>query len=248
MRLDGSIGTLVGIDSPVVTEMVSALGFDFLFLDLEHGLIAEHDLALHVLGSRVPVMARIRDGSETAVKRAADAGVHAVVIPHVRSAAMASQAVRWVTYPPAGERSVGLSRSALLGYDLAGALQRADRPAVICQIEDLDGVRDIAGICRVDGLDGLFIGPFDLSASLGAPGDWTAPAFIDAVGAVVTAAHDAGRLVGVFAPSVPAWFEFRARGCDYVVLRSDTLFLADAATAALREAHGHPATGAGAPP
>lgn len=239
----GSIGTLVGVRSAVLTEMISALGFDFLFLDLEHGEIADRDLPVQVMASRVPVLARIADGTETSVKRAADAGVAGIVVPHVRSAQMARRIVDWAKYPPVGSRSVGLSRNSLLGYELAGALARTDLPGVIAQIEDVDGVRDVASICGTAGICGVFVGPFDLSAALGSPGAFEEAAFTSAISDVVAAAHAAGLPAGVFAPTVGAWARFREQGFDYAVLRSDSLFLADGATAALAEARSraHPA-------
>ncbi|GIH12563.1 HpcH/HpaI aldolase family protein [Rugosimonospora africana] len=232
----GSVGTLVGIGSAALTEMISALGFDFLFLDLEHGEIVDRDLPVHVMASRVPVLARIPDGTETAVKRAADAGVEGIIVPHVRSAAMAEQIVSWAKYPPVGTRSVGLSRNTLLGYRLADALTQTDLPRVIPQIEDADGVGNVEGICATPGICSVFVGPFDLSAALGSPGSFEELAFRSAISEIVTAAHAAGLPAGVFAPSVAAWGTFRKQGFDYVVLRSDSLFLADGATAALAEA------------
>jgi 2-dehydro-3-deoxyglucarate aldolase len=232
----GSIGTLVGTRSAALLEMISALGFDFLFLDLEHGEVQDRDLPVQVMASRVPVLARIADGTETAVKRAADAGVAGIIVPHVRSAAMAEQIVDWAKYPPVGSRSVGLSRNSLLGYNLAEALAQTDLPRVIPQIEDVDGVGNIESICAVPGISSVFVGPFDLSAALGSPGAFEEAAFLSAISNVVTAAHAAGLPAGVFAPSVAAWAGFRERGFDYAVLRSDSLFLADGTTAALAEA------------
>ncbi|GAA5186132.1 aldolase/citrate lyase family protein [Rugosimonospora acidiphila] len=233
----GAIGTLVGINSPALTEMLSALGFDFLFLDLEHGGIGDADLLNHVYASRIAQLARLRDGSETSIKRAADSGVAGIVVPHVRSGAMAEQIVVWAAYPPVGERSVGLAPNTLLGAELGAALAEPERPVVIAQIEDVDGVREIEEICRVPRLGGVFIGPFDLSASLGAVGDFAAEAFRAAIGRVVGAAHQANLRVGVFAPTAAAWRDFRAQGCDYAVLGADSLFLADGARRALGEAN-----------
>lgn len=229
----GSIGTLVGIDSPELTEMISSLGFDFLFLDLEHGSVTDAGLAHHVMASRVPVLARLADQTERAVKKAADAGAHALVVPHVRSRAAAENIVKWARYPPAGERSVGLSRNTLLGVGLADALQATDLPVVIAQIEDVDGVANVDAICRVPGIDGVFIGPYDLSAALGEPGKFDSTAFRDAVARTVAAARAEGVTVGVFAPSVDAWSDFRQQGCTYVVLSSDSLLLAEGARRAL---------------
>jgi 2-dehydro-3-deoxyglucarate aldolase len=232
----GMIGTLVGISSPPLTEMLSTLGFDFLFLDLEHGAIDDSGLAVHIMASRVPSMVRLADSSELSVKRAADAGAHSIVVPHVRTGLMAANVVSWATYPPAGTRSVGLSRNTLLGYRLAEAMRDVSTPAVIAQIEDVDGLANIDEICSTPGLAGVFIGPFDLSASLGDPGNLDSAALAEAITAVIDAAHGRELTVGVFAPTVPAWRRFKDAGCDYVVLGADSLFIADAANRVLTEA------------
>jgi 2-dehydro-3-deoxyglucarate aldolase len=230
-----SVGTLIGVDSPALTEMISALGFNFLFVDLEHGSVNDSSLVSHVMAARVPVLARLADQNELAVKRAADAGVHALVVPHVSSRTIAANIVRWAKYPPVGERSVGLSRNTLLGLNLAAALQDTDRPAVIAQIEDAEGVANVDEICAVNGIDGIFIGPYDLSASLGEPGNLSSKAVHDAIEKIVKAARSAGITVGVFAPTVAAWAAFREQGCEYVVLSSDSLLLANGAKQVLEE-------------
>ncbi|AGL17911.1 4-hydroxy-2-oxovalerate aldolase [Actinoplanes sp. N902-109] len=223
----------MGIDSPALTEMMSVLGFDFLLVDLEHGAVTETTLVQHVMAARVPVLARLADSSEVAVKRGADTGVDAIVVPHVQSGAAAADIVRWAKYPPVGGRSLGLSRNTLLGYGLADAMKDAAKPVVIAQIEDAAGVADVASICRTPGIDSVFIGPYDLSASLGEAGNFETGAFLTAVERVVTAAGAQGITVGVFAPTPQAWRRFRDLGCQYVVLSSDSLLLADGARRAL---------------
>jgi 2-keto-3-deoxy-L-rhamnonate aldolase RhmA len=232
----GSIGTLVGINSAPLTEMISALGFDFLFLDMEHGSIPDQDLVYHIMSSRVPTLVRLSDASEVAVKRAADTGASSLVIPHVKTAEMAAAVASWAHYPPIGGRSVGLSRNTLLGYQLTESLRQTHAPSVVAQIEDAEGVGNITGICSAEGISSVFIGPYDLSASLGTPGNFGGSDFKSAVKLVVDAAHHADISVGVFAPNPAAWFDFASQGCDYVVLRSDSLFVIDGATQALQEA------------
>lgn len=229
----GHVGTLVGVPSPQQVEMVSSLGFDFLFLDLEHGLIAAHDLSIYCMASQIPVMARLSEPSERSINTACDAGVAAIVLPHVASAALAQEAVDCATYPPSGRRSVGLGRNSLLGVELAEALASAKGPSVIAQIEDAVAVDVIEEIVAVDGLVSVFIGPFDLSASLGVLGDTDSSTFTEAVRRVTAAASGAAMPVGIFAPTPAAWVDAQGLGVDYAVLRSDSLFLADGARAAL---------------
>jgi 2-dehydro-3-deoxyglucarate aldolase len=231
----GAIGTLVGVDSPVLTEMISALGFDFLMLDLEHGTIADTSLAQHVMASAVPVLARVVECAEVAVKRAADAGVAGIIAPHVRSAPIAAELVGWAKYPPVGARSVGFSRNTLLGLRLTESLADPGVPTVIAQIEDVDGLENIGEICAVAGIGGIFVGPFDLSASLGCAGEFDQPRFKLAVAKVVDTAHRAGLTVGTFSPAIDSWQMFAELGVDYLVYRSDSLLLLDGARAALEK-------------
>jgi 2-keto-3-deoxy-L-rhamnonate aldolase RhmA len=231
----GSIGTLVGVNSPNLTEMISSLGFDFLFLDLEHGEIPAHRIADHVRASRVPILARLADCSETAVRVAADAGVHGLIAPHVKTARQARDIVDWACYPPVGRRSVGLARNSLLGTDLAASLAVTDRPIVVAQIEDEEAIADIHGIAATAGLGGLFVGPFDLSASVSVPGDFTSPGFRSALESVASAAGKQSISAGIYAPTVATWMSFKDLGFQYVVLRADSLFLLDGARALLAE-------------
>jgi 2-keto-3-deoxy-L-rhamnonate aldolase RhmA len=216
--------------------MLSTLGFDFLFLDLEHGAIDNTSLALHSMASSIPIMARLADSTELCVKHAADAGADYLVVPHVRNARMAADVVSWATYPPSGTRSVGLSRNTMLGYKLAATMADPSRPVVIAQIEDVEGLANVKEICATPGLGGLFIGPFDLSASLGAPGDVKSLTFTSAVETITVTARDYALPVGIFSATLAAWQDFRILGCDYVVLGSETLYLIEAATRALERA------------
>jgi 2-keto-3-deoxy-L-rhamnonate aldolase RhmA len=232
LRLLDAVGTLVVLPVTEATEMLSSLGFDFLFLDLEHGLITPGTLAAHAQASRVPVLARIDSSAETAVMGAADAGIDGIVAPHVCTVGQAADLVRWSTYPPGGTRGVGLTRNTLLGAALGPALT-APGPMVVAQIEDAAAVPAAGGIAAVDGVAALFVGPYDLSASLGVPGDFEQPQFTEALCTIADAAHAAGIPAGIFAPDLPTWATFRGHAYDFVVLGADTLWMATAARAAL---------------
>src|SRR5262249_10811266 len=151
--------------------------------------------------------------------------------PHVRSAPIAAELVNWAKYPPTGARSVGFSRNTLLGLRLTEALADPGTPTVIAQIEDTDGLENIKEICDVAGIGGIFVGPFDLSASLGCAGELDQPHFKSAVAKIVDTAHQAGLTAGTFCPTTDSWSIFAELGADYLVYRSDSLLLLDGAQA-----------------
>jgi 2-keto-3-deoxy-L-rhamnonate aldolase RhmA len=229
------LGTILTLPSPELAEVLADAGFDWLFLDLEHGLldVPEAQRVLQAVGHRCPGLIRVPACEEVWIKRALDIGPAGLIIPRVTSAAEAARAVAWAKYPPAGERGVGAARAQGYGYGLREYLARAnDETAVIIQIEDRRAVAEVGAILDLPGVDAAFIGPFDLSASLGVAGDLTAPPLLAAIATVEEAARARHKPVGIFYPGAEGIRQARARGHRLLVVGTDAIF----AGAAAREA------------
>lgn len=194
------VGTLLSLPSPELAEVAAGAGFDWLFCDMEHGLIGPEDIPNLVRAAApCPCLVRIPETAEMWIRKALDAGAAGIIVPHVESPETAEAAVRWAKFPPEGARSVGFSRANLYGRRLHEDLENAnDATAVMAQVEHIDGVRQIDAIVAVTGLTGVFVGPYDLSASLNKAGALDDPEVRDAVERVRKACRGRGLPVGIY--------------------------------------------------
>lgn len=236
-------GAFLNLGSPVAAEMVGRLGFDWVIIDLEHGAATESELlaSLHALGS-TPTAALVRpqSGERLRIGRALDLGAHGIMVPRVDLPDQAREAISFMRYPPDGVRGLALStRGAGLG-ELGHTDVRAinDRILGIIQIESSSAVEHAAEIAAIDGADVLFVGPTDLSHSLGIPGRFDDPIYLDAISSVVAAAEAAGKAAGILLRDATGVPRHRDLGFRFIGLGSDGAFIADAGRAVLREAAG----------
>lgn len=175
---DRLIGTLISLPSPEVAELLAEVGFDWLFIDAEHGPFESAGALrlLQAVGARCASLVRVPAGEEVWIKKALDIGAAGVIIPQVNSAEQALRVVRHCKYPPFGTRGVGIARAHGYGLGFSDYVAEAnDGLAVIVQAEHIEAVRDIAAIARVPGVNAVLIGPYDLSTSMGKPGQITDP-------------------------------------------------------------------------
>jgi 2-dehydro-3-deoxyglucarate aldolase len=229
---DITIGSWLSLGSPFVTEIMLKAGFDWLVIDMEHSAAnslsqVQQLIQIIDLGGCIPLV-RIPINDSTIIKQVMDAGAQGVVVPMVNTRNDAEEAVAAVRYPPRGKRGVGLWRAQ--GYGRTFDEYRAwleKNCTVIVQIEHIHGVRNLEDILSVEGIDGFIIGPYDLSASLGVPGDFQKPVVADAL-----------REVEAFAATFEKWAGFHIvhpnldqlqttidRGYDFIAYGVDFTFL-----------------------
>ena len=168
------IGTIVTQPIPAMAEILADVGFDWLWIDAEHSPMEMGEVQgiLQAAEDRCACVVRVPTSNEVYIKKALDIGAPAIIAPHVDSVEIAEQVVNWVKYPPIGERSIGVARAHGYGLDVDRYMNIAnDQIAVIVQIEHVRGAQDIEKILDVDGVDAVLIGPYDLSGSLGKPGE-----------------------------------------------------------------------------
>jgi 2-keto-3-deoxy-L-rhamnonate aldolase RhmA len=233
-------GTWVKTPHPHVVEVLALTSLDVLVLDAEHAPFDRGSLDACILAARAggkPVLVRPPSSAPEQILNALDCGADGVILPHIRTAEEAADAVKACHYVSGGRGYAGSSRAA--GYTTKGmAKHRADakQVVVIAQIEDVEGVDNIEAIAAVEGLDALFIGRADLTIAYGAetPDD---PVVIAAVDRIVAAGRAAGRTTGMFLGRVGDVGEWHAKGSSLFILGSDHDFLSQGA-ARLAEAVG----------
>ncbi|HEX5689222.1 MAG TPA: aldolase/citrate lyase family protein, partial [Roseiflexaceae bacterium] len=236
LRGDTLIGSMIALPSPEVAEIMAQVGFDWLFLDAEHGVFEARDLqaTLQAAGAAMPCVVRLPIAAEVPIKKALDIGAAGVIVPQVNSAEQAAQIVLWAKYAPFGARGVGIGRAHRYGLGLREYISTAnERTAVIVQAEHGDAIENIEAIVRVEGVDAVLIGPYDLSASLGRMGQVDHPDVVGAIERVRQACHAAGKPIGIFGVSAEAVTPYIAKGFTLIVAGVDAILLGQAARALL---------------
>lgn len=212
-----------------VVQIVGYTGYDLVILDGEHGVFDAADLPGLIAaghGAALDVVVRVPELRAQAIGAALDAGADGVLVPHVSDAAQAAQAVAACRFPPAGDRSVHGAVAASRYGARPDYLRSADSDsACIVMCEDAAALEDIEAIAAVPGVDAVFVGAYDLSASLGHVGEPEHADVVAAVARVVAATDAAGIATGVMSArpeAVAGWFE---AGCRFVVAGVDTAML-----------------------
>jgi 2-dehydro-3-deoxyglucarate aldolase len=171
-----TVGSWITIGHTVVAEIMAKNGFDWLAVDMEHSAItlSEAQQLIQVIDlSGVAPLVRVGENSPVLIKRAMDAGAYGVIVPMVNTAEDAERAVKAVKYPPLGARSVGLARAQGYGTEFDRYKKWVNKESiVIAQIEHIDAIENLNMILSTEGIDGSIIGPYDLSGSIGYPGEF----------------------------------------------------------------------------
>lgn len=225
-------GTFCAIPHPVAMEVTAAAGLDFVCIDWEHAQIGREKLEELVRAAdlhRVPAMVRVPDHAREWTAFALDAGASGVLVPRVSTAGQARAAVLATRYPPLGERGVGPGRASGYGYRIGSYLANAnDALTLAIQIETAEGLANIHEIVEVAGVDLIFIGPGDLSVSLGIKQDERETLLLDAITRISAASRAAGKTVGIFVGSADSVSQWRNLDISFFMLGSDTVFLGSA--------------------
>jgi 2-keto-3-deoxy-L-rhamnonate aldolase RhmA len=229
------IAPLVTLNSPPVVELLAEAGFDWLFLDAEHAPFNALEMqSLMQAAGATPCVVRLASSDEIHVKQALDIGAAGIIAPQVNSAEHAHQIVQWSKYAPVGRRGMGIARAHRYGLKVPEYVQAANEDtAVVVQAEHYEAVKHIRDIVRVEGVDGVLIGPYDLSASLGIPGAVDRNEVKEAIARVRDACREAHLPIGIFGLTADAVRPYIEQGFTMIVAGVDTVLLAHASTALL---------------
>jgi 4-hydroxy-2-oxoheptanedioate aldolase len=236
------IGVFSDLASPLAVELCGQAGFDWVVLDLEHGAATEADLLAMLYAAATTSMAplvRPQSAERLRIGRALDLGAAGIVLPQLQSIDEVRTAVGYLRYPPAGQRGVALrTRGARLGTIGHADIARVVNEQIlgIVQIESTGGLGAAEKIAALDEVDVLFVGPADLTHSLGIPGRFDEPAYQDALRSVVAACRAHGKAAGILiydASGLPPLLEL---GFTFIGLGSEGSFVSTGARAMLAAA------------
>jgi 2-dehydro-3-deoxyglucarate aldolase/4-hydroxy-2-oxoheptanedioate aldolase len=226
-------GTFLNLGSTLAAEVCALSGFDWLLVDLEHGAGGEEALVGQILAGAshgVPVLVRTESAERIRVGHVLDLGAYGVMFPRLDTPEEVTDALRHLSYPPHGDRGIaGFNRAREFGGDRREAHDVNASILGVVQIETLAALNNVEKIAEIPGVHVLFVGPSDLSAALGIPGQFDAPQFLDALSRVVDACRAANVAAGIMQgapdPERAQWladqgFSFNAVGSDSSLLLS----------------------------
>lgn len=230
---------IVEFATPGIGHILKAAGCDFAFLDMEHsafGFETVKSTLRYFEAAGLPAFVRVPSKDRDFIARICDSGAEGVMVPMVGTAAEAEAIVRAMKYFPRGDRGVALS----IAHDnfatqpaLAAMAAANERTTLFCLIETAEGIDNVDAIAAVDGVDCLWIGHFDLSQSLGIPGQFDHPDFLAAVDKVVAAGRRHNKALGRLVPKVEEGIRLYAQGFDFCCYSGDVWVLRDALGAAI---------------
>lgn len=224
------IGGIILSADPSVTELAAEAGFDFVFIDGEHGQIDRQTAMQHLMavrGTDCASLYRVPDSSHTEIKKVIDFAPAGIIVPMVMNAEEAQAVISAMRYPPVGNRGCGFRRGTGYGaHDVEPYWESsAAEPLIIIQIEHIDAVRDLDRILALPGLDSILIGPYDLSASMGKHGQWDDPELNAVYDEVASKVKKAGIILGAaLGGDYAAW---KRRGVDYMAIKDDNCAMID---------------------
>ena len=237
-----TIGLWLSLSNVHSAETLAGLGFDWVCIDLQHGLLDYKDLTTMlpaVSASEATPLVRVPWNEPYEIMKALDAGAYGVIVPMINNRAEAEQAVAACRYPPDGNRSFGPIRAALYG-GRGYAKEANDQVACIAMIETAEGIENLEEIVTAPGLDGVYIGPSDLALALGLVprGDNDDPNHAATVERIREACHRHGVAVGIQTGSLEYTKRYLELGFNFVTLGTDLGFMVRSAASDLAAARG----------
>lgn len=226
LRGDKLLGTFLNTGSALLAELAGRSGLDWCVLDMEHGsgswdMLTNQLFALEGTGA-APIV-RLPSVQLDYFKRALDLGAHGLMLPNVNTVEEAQAAVSYSRYPPHGTRGVALmNRSTQYGAKAEERLETAhENTLILAQIESPQAVENVDAIAAVDGVDVLFVGPMDLSVTMGIRGQFDHPDFVAATSKVIETARKHGKACGILGFSPPDIAKYYKQGYTVVAVGSD---------------------------
>ncbi len=216
------IGTIVSLDLPQIGSHLSSFGFDFIFIDLEHGHVSSTTIQSIILSKqkKCQVFIRISEISETAIKYALDLGADGIIAPRVESMEEIQTLIDFSWYPPFGKRSIGFSLANKYGHNFKNYTEQF-KPIIIPQIESVEGLEIADEILTHHLIAGIFVGPYDLSMSMGIAGQFESELFTNEYEKIRTACKTHQKLFGTFCSGIEGARREIEKGADMIAIGVD---------------------------
>ena len=235
-----SFGTWLTIGSPDVADTLKQLPFDWFLLDLEHSYFTieqARNMMLALLDTDITPLVRVGEGDQYLIKRVLDIGAHGVLVPLVNTPEEATRAVNYSKYPPMGSRGIGPVRAAAYGNNTKDYVTTAnDEVLVGIQIETVQAISNVEEIASTKGVDLVFVGPSDLTMSLGLVTDRGNPKVSDAMQSVVKVCERLGKIPGTLAVTGEEAKKWQKLGFRFISLGSDSKYLFQGAKSFIEQA------------
>ena len=239
-----TVGSWITLAHPAIAEIMAQAGFDWLVVDLEHSVITirEAEELIRVIGlCGLTPLVRVSANEPAQIKRVMDAGAHGVVVPMVNSREDAARAVAAVKYPPTGTRGAGLARAQGYGTRFEDYRSWLEQESLVfVQVEHVFAIENLVAIMEVEGVDGFFVGPYDLSGSLGRPGEFDHPSMRQALDRIAETIPHTKAAAGfhVVPPQPELVTEKAKQGYRLIAYSLDTLLLGEACRGGVRRIRG----------
>jgi len=227
-------GLWLGIVNPNCAEICALAGFDWLLIDAEHAPFELSDIQSHLQALSaydVSAVVRVDEGRTSLIKRVLDIGAQTLLVPMVDTAEQARKLVLDVNYPPVGHRGMGtaLTRAAKWNHTVDYSKKSNEQVCLLVQVETIEAMTNIEQICSVDGIDGVFIGAVDLSASMGHVGNPNHPEVIAVINHAIDVIKKSGKAIGFLSVNVDIARNYVDKGVNFMAVGVDTLLLSNAA-------------------
>ena len=223
-----TVGTFFGAGNASIAEAIGRSGIDYIIIDMEHGPFETESVMEIMRGAELggtTALVRVKDCSRPAILKPLDVGARGLIIPQVHTVDEVRQIVDYAKFYPLGNRGVCFTRADGYGADeiaqqpLEGYFRDSNASTMIIpQCETAGCLEHIEEVCAIEGVSGIFVGPFDLSCAMGMPGKFDDPEFQKALERVLKAVHDVGKFCIMYAPTVEAGRKYLQRGFDSVTV------------------------------
>lgn len=223
-------GTWITIGYPEITEALSNLPFDWFVMDMEHTPLTIKDvefLMMPLRNTNIVPLVRVPWNDHVVIKRVLDAGAQGIIVPWVNNKEEAIQAVKACRYPPQGIRGVGPRRCIMYGFhDIKEYFKKANEEIlVIVQVETEEALNNVYEIVSVDGVDGVFVGPNDLTASMGIFREFNNPRYIEALNRILDATKKANKIAGIMTFDPQDALNKVKMGFNFIALSNDITYM-----------------------
>ena len=239
-----SIGSWITLGHFSIAEIMADAGFDWLCVDIEHSVIDFYDLEVLIAtiqSKGVKPFVRVGDNDDLIIKRVLDAGAEGIIIPMINSKSEAKKAIRSIKYAPEGSRGVGLARAQGYGFNFEEyATKFNNKIQIIAQVEHINAIKNLDEILSLEELSGTIIGPYDLSASIGKPGQYNDPDVKKLLNQYENISKKFDKHMGyhVIEPNAKIVQKKIKDGYSFIALSLDTMFLGNSCRRELKELKG----------
>lgn len=224
-----TLGTFFESGSTAVIECIGLTGLDYAVIDTEHGPFEAESVGEFVCAAErhgLTPLARVKDISRPAILKLLDVGAKGLIIPQVKTVEDVKEIVKFGKYSPLGERGVAGQRANGFGFRMGGSLDEMFRTVnaetmLIPQCETTECLNDIESVVAIEGVSGMFIGPYDLSTAMGISGQFKNPEFLDAIQRIINVCHACGKFVMIYCDNSEKANEYFSMGVDSVAVGLD---------------------------